>query len=52
MHLILLAAGIGEEKRRWEWMRENVEFYLLENVRSYLRITKRTHCRLQCVLYS
>ena len=28
----------GEELRRWERMREDVEFCLLENVRSYLRI--------------
>ena len=30
----------GEELRRWERMREDVEFCLLENVRSYLRITE------------
>ena len=35
------AAEIWKKKRRWERMRENVEFYLLENIRSYLRITIR-----------
>ena len=28
----------GEDLRRWERMREDVDFYPLENVRSYLRI--------------
>ena len=32
------AAEIWKKKRRWERMREDVEFYPLENVRSYLRI--------------
>ena len=34
------AAEIWKKKRRWERMREDVEFCLLENVRSYLRITE------------
>ena len=33
-----MAAELGGELRRWERMREDVKFYLLENVRSYLRI--------------
>ena len=34
------AAEIWKKKRRWERMREDVEFYLLENVWSCLRIPK------------
>ena len=35
------AAEIWKKKRRWERMREDVEFCPLENVRSYLRISKK-----------